>query len=97
MLILYYMTNNHDVRNGDFLSPTQLGAALGVSRITIHKRIKKGEIPAQRIGRNYIIPKSFLNGASDESLSEDQKTFINKAVKKTVREYGEALRLLGKE
>lgn len=76
-----------------YLSTQQAADLLGISRTAILKRIKKGEINADKIGRNYIIHYGNLVG----ELSEDDKKDIKKTVKKAVKEYGETFKLLGKE
>lgn len=80
-----------------FLSTTELAAILGISRVAVFKKIKKGEIKATKVGRNYVIAKKDLEDVFGETLSEQRKKELTKAVKKTVKEYGETLRLLGKE
>ena len=81
----------------DFLSTTELAKILGISRIAVYKRIKKGQLSAEKVGRNYIIRKESLDGVLRETLTEAEKKQVEKAVKKTFKEYGETLRLLGKE
>ena len=80
-----------------YLTTTELGKLLGVSRITIFKKIKAGEIKAQRVGRNFIISKEDLPEIMSGSLTRENKNLIKEAVRKTVAEYGETLKLLGKE
>ncbi|MBN2409794.1 MAG: helix-turn-helix domain-containing protein [Candidatus Aminicenantes bacterium] len=75
----------------------QVARILGISRIAVYKKVKKGEIRAIRIGRNYAIPKERLADILGKTLRESDKKEIDRAVKKTVREYGEVLRLLGNE
>ncbi len=83
------------------ISVVELAKILGISRVAVFKRIKKGQIPAEKIGRSYIISTKDVNeiiqGIGSKILTEDQKEIIRRAVEKTVREYGETLRLLGKE
>ncbi len=83
------------------ISVAGLAKMLGVSRVTVFNRIKKGQIPAEKIGRSYAISMDDVNdifhGIDIKILSEEQKEVIKKAVEKTVKEYGETLRLLGKE
>lgn len=81
----------------ELLSTKQVAKLLGISREAIHKRIKKGKIKAHKVGRNYVVPRDSLGIISDRSLSENQRLLINSAVKLVVQEYGDALRLLGKE
>ncbi len=87
-----------DNENKDFLTIPQLAKIMGISRITVYKKVKNGEIKAVRIGRNYAISKEFLKThILGQLLSESEKKEIDGAVKKTVREYAETLKLLGKE
>ena len=79
-----------------FLSTTELAKILNISRIAVYKKIKNGQIKAMQVGRNFVIDKRNLGGILDDKLTEKQKLEIEKAVKKTVKEYGETLRLLGK-
>ena len=81
----------------DFLSTSELAKILGVSRIAVHKKIKKGEIAATKIGRNYVIAKKDLGGVLQGTIGESEKREVAASVKKTVKEYGETLKLLGKE
>lgn len=81
----------------EFISTIEAAKILGVSRIAIFKKIKSGEIKAEKAGRNFIIRRSDLPYILSQSLREDQKSDIHTSVKKAVHEYGETLRLLGKE
>ncbi|MBI5045746.1 MAG: helix-turn-helix domain-containing protein [Candidatus Niyogibacteria bacterium] len=84
-----------------YVSVAELAKMLGISRVAVFKRIKRGQIPAEKIGRSYAISMDDANeivrGVGPKILTEDQKKTITKAVEKAVREYGETLRLLGKE
>ncbi|TAN33424.1 DNA-binding protein [Patescibacteria group bacterium] len=80
-----------------YLTTKQLAEILGVSRVTIFNRIKKGEIKAEKIGKTYIIKKNDLPEINGGQLSAGQKKEIDKGVKKVVREYGETLKMLGQE
>jgi excisionase family DNA binding protein len=84
-----------------YISVAELAKMLGISRVAVFNRIKKGQIPAEKIGRAYAISMNdvdeIVQGINTKTLTEDQKRIIKKAVEKTVKEYGETLRLLGKE
>ncbi|MEK9151330.1 MAG: helix-turn-helix domain-containing protein [Patescibacteria group bacterium] len=84
-----------------FISITELAKILGISRVAVFKRIKKGKIPAERIGRSYAVSMEnvtdIVHNTAPRSLTEERKIEIQKAVEKVVMEYGETLRLLGKE
>lgn len=94
----YYMTN---ISDKEYISVMQLAKAMGVSREAVLKRIKKGQIPAKRIGRAYAISNDFLQGVIQEIdssvLSEEKRLEIKGAVKRVVSEYADTLKLLGKE
>ena len=81
----------------DFLSTSEAAKLLGISRIAVFKKIKSGEIRAKRIGRNFAVDRKNLPEVLGAVLREDKKQEIEEAVKKTVKEYGETLKLLGKE
>lgn len=81
----------------DFFSTTEVAKILGISRIAVFKKIKSGEIKAEKSGRNYVIDRNELPRVLGTILSEEKKKLIDEAVTKTVNEYGETLRLLGRE
>ena len=78
--------------NSTYMSVADMAKKLGVSRITIFKRIKKGQISAIKIGRSYAIPRD-----TEMTVLGADKREIDKGVKKVIEEYGETLKLLGKE
>ncbi len=80
-----------------YISIAELAGILGISRIAVYKKVRKGEIEAVRIGRSFAIPEKYAEVILGRALSEKDKKEIDKAVKKTVKEYGEVLRLLGRE
>lgn len=81
----------------DFISTTELAKMLGISRVAIFKKIKNGQIKAVKVGRSFIIDKKDISDMVGNVLSDDKKRDIEQAVEKTVNEYGETLRLLGRE
>ena len=78
-----------------FLSTTELAKILGISRIAVYNRIKNGKLKAMRVGHNFVINKKELGSILGKELTNKQKREIGRAVKKTVKEYGETLKLLG--
>lgn len=80
-----------------YISAVELAKILGISHVAVFKKIKAGQIPAQKIGRNFAIPADAVNGLLQTPLGKKQKTDIEKAVERTFHEYGQTLRLLGKE
>lgn len=83
------------MKNKDFFSTAELAKVLGISRVAVFNKIKKGEIRATKIGRSFIIAKKDLENILAIGISERDKEKINQAVKKTVKEYGETLKMLG--
>jgi len=84
--------------NRKYISVQELATRMGISRIAVFKKIKNGEIPAEKIGRSYAIS---INDVSDlmssNTLSDTKKEEIEEAVERVVKEYGDTLKLLGKE
>ena len=85
------------MENRELITTAELAKILGISRIAVFKRIKRGQIKAIRVGKNFVIPKNSLPEVLGKILSEKNKREIETAVKKTVKEYGQTLRLLGNE
>lgn len=56
-----------------YVSTTELAKILGVSRIAIYKRVKKGQIKATRIGRSFAIPKKYAKNILGKELKEHKR------------------------
>lgn len=83
-----------------YISVAELAEMLGISRVAVFKKIQKGQIVAEKTGRAYVIRISDIEGllhGKDEFLTEEKKENIDNAVEKVVQEYGDTLKLLGKE
>lgn len=80
-----------------FLSTAELAKILGISRVAVFKKIKEGKINAIKVGRNFVIDRADLEEILGEVLKNSEKKEIDDAVKKTVKEYGRTLKLLGRE
>ena len=85
------------MKKSNYISIAELAKMLGISRIAVYKKVKKGQISAVRIGRSFAIPNRYLNNILGRELTLKDKREIDNAVKKTVKDYGEVLKLLGKE
>ena len=81
----------------ELLSTSQVAKILKISRIAVFKKIKNGEIKAEKIGRNYVIPKGEVLKALGLVIGEKNKQEIDEIIKKGVKEYGEVFKKLGKE
>jgi excisionase family DNA binding protein len=83
--------------NERYLTIPELAKLLGVSRIAIFNRVKKGQIPASKIGKVYVITDQTIANILGKEVTKSGKERIDAAVRKTVQEYGEVLKKLGKE
>ena len=81
----------------DYITIPQLAKILGLSRVAVYKKVKKGEIPSKKAGRLYLISYDYVRKITGAELDAAAKREIEKAVHKTVREYGEVLKMLGDE
>ena len=84
-------------KKSEYLTIPQVAKMLGISRIAVYRKVKKGQIKAQKIGRSYAIPSEVAGWARGKVLSASDKQRIDVVVRKVVREYGDTLRLLGRE
>lgn len=80
-----------------YISIPQLAKLLGISRIAVYQKVKSGQIKALKIGRNYAIPMKYVTQILGSELNEEGKKQIERGVKRAVKEYGETLKLLGRE
>lgn len=81
----------------NYITIPQLAHLLGVSRITVYNRVRRGEIPATKIGGMYVISDETVHSVLGRTASDRAKYRIDSAVRKVVREYGEVLKKLGRE
>ncbi|MBL8031199.1 MAG: helix-turn-helix domain-containing protein [Candidatus Doudnabacteria bacterium] len=80
-----------------YLSVKELADILKISRIAVFKKIKNGQIKAERVGRNYAIPKAHVEGLIQTTFHSKLNEEIKTSVERVLKEYGETLKLLGKE
>lgn len=85
------------MKKNEYISIKQLADILGLSRIAVYKKVKKGQIKAIRIGRSFAIPSKYVDNILGKELTEEGRREIDRAVRKTVKDYGEVLKLLGRE
>lgn len=85
------------MEKSEYITIPQLAKLLGISRVAVYKKVKKGQIKAIRIGRNYAIAQKYVLNILGKALAEEDKKQIDDAVEKTVKEYGQVLKLLGRE
>ena len=78
----------------EYITTTELADLLGISRVAVFKRIKKGKIKAIKNGRNFIIKREDIKDILGEGVDKKE---VARVVKKAIKEYGETLKLLGQE
>lgn len=59
----------HQTEEREYISIMEAARHLGVTRMTIYKRIRKGQLPAKRVGRHFVIAIDDLNAARTHSES----------------------------
>ena len=77
----------------DYLSTSQAAELLGISRIAVFKKIKSGQIKATKVGKNYVVDREDLGGIFKKGISKTRKKEIKDAIKKTIKDYGEVLKM----
>jgi len=80
-----------------YYSVKEIADLLKISRIAVFNKIKKNQIKAEKIGRNYIIHKDNLKNFLADELSDKMKKQIEAGVTEVIEQYGEILKKLGKE
>ena len=78
-------------------STSEVAKILHLSRVEVFRKIKNGKIKAEKIGRNYVIPYDALMDILGETIGISQKTEIERAIDKAMKDYGEVFRKLGRE
>lgn len=83
------LSNNKNINmdKSQFVTPTQLAKMLGITRIAVHQKIKKGEIKAENIGDpskpTYFIPKSSLSPEIQERIQAEQQKASQSVIQKS--------------
>ncbi len=89
------MGNNENKKN--YYTVKELAEILNISRIAVFNKIKRGQLKAEKMGRNYIIYKKDLEDIVGSGLTDKTKNEIGKGVAKAIKEYGDTLKMLGNE
>jgi len=74
------------IDKSQFVTPTQLAKMLGISRVAVHQKIKKGEIKAENIGDpskpTFLIPRSSLSPELQNRIQKEQKKITEDVIGK---------------
>ena len=81
-----------------YISLPEMAELLGISRIAVFKKVKKGQLKAEKMGRNYFVESEYALQYAYEynrfhELSTKQKEEIEEAVEKITSEDSEAFKL----
>ena len=83
--------------NKQYITISELSDLLCISHVAVWKRVKKGQIKAEKIGNMYVITDKEVANILRKKPTAKDKSQIEKAVKKAIKDYGEVLRKLGRE
>lgn len=79
------------------LSTAEVARLLGISRVAVFRKIKSGELKAQKRGRNFVVSSKEFSKMISKKLTHKMKKEIEKAVRKIINEHSETLRMLGED
>ena len=77
-----------------YISISELARLLGISHVAVWKCVKNGQIQAEKVGNMYVITDNEVVRVLGQKTNAKDKSRIEKAVKKAVKDYGEVLRKL---
>lgn len=63
-----------------YITTAELAKMLGISRVSVHKKIKSGELKAIAMGRNYVIEKDALPSEIQERIQEGKKQTVKQII-----------------
>lgn len=85
------------MENKKLISTTKMAEILNISRVSVLKKIKKGQIKAEKVGRNFVIPVQEVDFIQGKELRDSDKKKIDLAISRLIKEHKETLRLLGQD
>jgi len=71
------------IDKSQFITVAEMAKMLGVTRAAINKQISEKKMPAEKIGRNYLIPKTALSDDLQERIREGQKETTKNVIEKS--------------
>ena len=79
------------------LTISQLARHMGLSRVAVWNKVKKGRIPARKIGSQYVIDAHDANVALGNTLTDDARAVVHRTVGRVIKQYGPVLKRLSRE
>jgi excisionase family DNA binding protein len=80
-----------------YISTTEAAKLMGISRVAVYQQIKRGTLPADRVGRNYLIDPKRLPYVIERELTDAEKARVGEGVRRVVKQYGRTLKWLADE
>ena len=71
------------INKSQFITVAEMAKMLGVTRAAINKQISEGKIPGEKVGRNYLIPKTALPADLQERIRKGQKEATKTVLEKS--------------
>lgn len=71
------------IDKSQFITVAEMAKMLGLTRAAINKQIKEEKIPAEKVGRNYLIPKTALPEDLQERIRKGQKAATESVIEKS--------------
>jgi len=71
------------INKSQFITVAEMAKMLGLTRAAINKQISEGKTPAEKVGRNYLIPKSALPADLQERIRKGQKEATKNVIEKS--------------
>ncbi len=81
----------------EFYSISEVANILNISRQAVLKKIKNGQIKAEKVGHKFIIYRKDIKEIVSDVLTDKIKGEIDRGVEKAIKEYGAVLKKLGNE
>ena len=79
-----------------YVTVPQLAKKMGLSRVAVYQKVKRGQIRANKVGRVYMIPAEEAHSVLSGQPTASDKKLIRAVVRRAVREYGPVLEWLSK-
>ena len=71
------------IDKSQFITVAEMAKMLGITRAAINKQIKEEKIPAEKVGRNYLIPKASLPADLQERIRSEQQKASENVIRKS--------------
>lgn len=68
------------MNRGKYITTAELAKMLGISRVSVYKKIKSGEIKAIAMGRNYVVESASLPSEIQERIQEEKKQTVEQII-----------------